>query len=113
MTMSNDQVKFKLSQNMYEYSSSKRKKMQKILQAAFDMNFRESNDLFSNACGEFYLICRPSQFARFLIYRNDEGLQNAFKELEAVLCTQKIGNIIDVHKRSHQACYDTDFSNGE
>jgi hypothetical protein len=28
------------------------------------------------------IVCRPSQFARFLIYRNELGGQNMFKELE-------------------------------
>jgi hypothetical protein len=31
------------------------------------------------------VICRPSQFARFLIYRNDFGGRNSFKELAPVL----------------------------
>lgn len=32
------------------------------------------------------VICRPSQFARFLILRNDAGKQNQFKELAPSLC---------------------------
>jgi len=37
--------------------------------------------------GDVTIICRPSQFARFLIYRNEAGLQNMFNELNAVLFT--------------------------
>lgn len=33
------------------------------------------------------VICRPSQFARFMIYRNDFGGRNSFKELSPVLFT--------------------------
>jgi hypothetical protein len=31
------------------------------------------------------VVCRPSQFARFLIYRNDNGGKNSFKELKPEL----------------------------
>jgi hypothetical protein len=31
------------------------------------------------------VICRPSQFARFMIYRNDFGGKNSFKELKPEL----------------------------
>lgn len=40
------------------------------------------------------VVCRPSQFARFLIYRNDEGGKNAFKNLNPKLV--EIENILDV-----------------
>lgn len=33
------------------------------------------------------IICRPSQFARFLIYREKEGACNSFKALSARLFT--------------------------
>lgn len=33
------------------------------------------------------IICRPSQFARFLIYRNEMGGANDFKGLQARLVT--------------------------
>lgn len=33
------------------------------------------------------VVCRPSQFARFLIYRNDNGGRNLFKELGPTLFT--------------------------
>lgn len=33
------------------------------------------------------IICRPSQFARFLIYRGEAGGQNLIKALEPVLYT--------------------------
>lgn len=33
------------------------------------------------------IVCRPSQFARFMIYRNDFGGKNSFKELNPVLFT--------------------------
>jgi hypothetical protein len=36
------------------------------------------------------VICRPSQFARFLIYRNDFGGRNLFKELKPQLFTPRV-----------------------
>jgi hypothetical protein len=33
------------------------------------------------------VVCRPSQFARFLIHRNDNGGRNSFKELAPTLFT--------------------------
>jgi hypothetical protein len=36
---------------------------------------------------ELTIVCRPSQFARFLIYRNDAGGRNLFKELKPELFT--------------------------
>lgn len=33
------------------------------------------------------VVCRPSQFARFLIYRNDNGGKNSFKDLSPLLFT--------------------------
>lgn len=33
------------------------------------------------------VVCRPSQFARFMIYRNDNGGKNSFKELKPELFT--------------------------
>ena len=35
------------------------------------------------------VVCRPSQFARFIIRRQDTGMQNLIKELDAVLFTPK------------------------
>jgi hypothetical protein len=36
---------------------------------------------------EVTIVCRPSQFARFLIYRNEAGGRNLFKELKPELFT--------------------------
>jgi len=45
------------------------------------------------------VVCRPSQFARFLIYRNDNGGKNSFKELRAELFTpEPTPDIIDVSR---------------
>ena len=38
------------------------------------------------------VICRPSQFARFLIFRNDNGGKNSFKELKPELFTPESSN---------------------
>lgn len=113
MAMSTDRVKFTIPM-YYESTPSKKKKMQRILQSAFDISFRESNDMFNSGCGDPVIICRPSQFARFLIYRHAIGLQNQFKELEAELYEEKTdGHVIDVHKRPRQGCYPVDFSSDD
>lgn len=45
------------------------------------------------------IICRPSQFARFMIYRNEMGGKNTFQNLEAKLIPAKEEpTVIDVSK---------------
>lgn len=45
------------------------------------------------------IICRPSQFARFLIYRNELGGKNTFQALEAkLLPVKEEPTVIDVSK---------------
>lgn len=42
------------------------------------------------------IICRPSQFARFLIYRGEAGGQHLIKALEPVLFTPDAEKVHDV-----------------
>lgn len=48
--------------------------------------------------GDVTVICRPSQFARFLIYRNEEGARNGFKDLNPVLFTPEDMGTLDVSR---------------
>jgi len=51
-------------------------------------------------------ICRPSQFARFLIARNDAGLPNGFKELSPELFVPQETTVFDVsgNKAEYRPC---------
>lgn len=43
------------------------------------------NVMRDSAVGGIMVVCRPSQFARFIILRNDAGMRNGFKELKTRL----------------------------
>lgn len=51
--------------------------------------------------------CRPSQFARFLILRNDYGGKNGFKELQPRLVSPNArhGHVVDCIKRPNSLRY--------
>jgi hypothetical protein len=61
--------------------------MQEVLKKAFDMSMRYSQGYMAGTYDGFYIICRPSQFARFVIYRNEVGQKNGFMDLQAKLFT--------------------------
>lgn len=76
MPMSRDRVRF----NLQPYGSDHPTK--DAFYKAFGAPFP------SRPMGDMVIIvCRPSQFARFMIYRNDFGGKNSFKELAPVLFT--------------------------
>ncbi len=50
-------------------------------------------DGHGNDC--LWIVCRPSQFARFLIMRNNDGISNRFSELFAELVPKE--NQVDLH----------------
>ena len=87
--MSNDRVKFRISKCRLYGNAGVRDALQETMGL--------SNSEISDACrrataescdegGEYIeIVCRPSQFARFLIIRNIKGCQNGFKELNPVL----------------------------
>lgn len=88
MAMSKDRVRFFIRENYYG------NKLQKIFQQAFDMPYDETASLMRSErwrCG-FWIVCRPSQFARFMIFRNEVGLQNGFKDLKPELISD-IGDV--------------------
>lgn len=83
MAMSKDRVRFFIRENYYG------NKLQKIFQQAFDLDYEETAGLMRRwRCG-FWIVCRPSQFARFMIFRNEVGLQNGFKDLKPKLVPAK------------------------
>jgi hypothetical protein len=46
--------------------------------------------------------CRPSQFARFLIHRNDVGVPNSFQALNPRLEQEQDERVFDVSKNPNQ-----------
>jgi hypothetical protein len=89
MSMSTDRVRFKI--DPYSMSSETKRAWTRAFGCAPpapSVNFPSHRTI----------ICRPSQFARFLIYRNDEGGRNGFKELEPELFTPEEVTVIDVSR---------------
>jgi hypothetical protein len=83
MPMSKDRVQFKLG-GRGEYCVGIPPKNREILAA------RKAFGLSEQMCcridhSRTTIICRPSQFARFMIYRNDLGGANSFEDLEPKL----------------------------
>lgn len=77
MSMSRDRVKFFLP---YRYFMNGRgsngmavEVCQKILLAVFDMGVSESARMMVNHPNGFWIVCRPSQFARFIVRRHEWG----------------------------------------
>lgn len=99
-----DRVRFFLNARRV---TSSRCKFAELLRFAFDMdicqflaNVHEDAD---KHCEGVEIICRPSQFARFIIKRNELGLNNGLKELspELYVPCQSAGPY-DVSKRTHK-----------
>ncbi len=83
-TMSHDRIRFVID-DCYYNNPGKVNALRGVLEKAFTLGRSRSAQLMSNDYGGFYIICRPSQFARFLIYRNDAGIKNGFIDLQAKL----------------------------
>lgn len=79
MTMSKDRVRFFIGEKYFGH------KLIKVLQQSFNISKGESSHLMQEP--GFWVFCRPSQFARFMIYRNEAGIQNGFMDLRAELVT--------------------------
>ena len=70
--MSKDRVRFTIPEKLFDLN------MFELATEAFGQHFEV-------VCGDITIICRPSQFARFLILRNNRGMNNKFKELNPQL----------------------------
>lgn len=81
MAMSKDRVRFFLGERYFQDDMSK---IEGVLRKAFDLHINETRRLAHNSSG-FWITCRPSQFARFMIYRNQAGITNGFMDLKAEL----------------------------
>lgn len=91
-TMSKDRVRFTFTDH-----DRNRQACIDAASRAFGMNCGQAYDAFLQAR---MIICRPSQFARFLIYRAEKVDCNAFKQFGAELIpAQSHDPVIDVSKR--------------
>jgi hypothetical protein len=93
MTMSRDRVKFTIPYNFGSQGPARQ-----AFKKAFGVHMPSSLPWQGMT-----VICRPSQFARFLIYRNEDGGRNGFKELNATLVPATDIEILDVSKNSAEA----------
>ena len=91
MSMSKDRVKFTLGTQylgMCPPNNTKAYKALELLEKAFGIKECEAKELIrkSHRLNEGITItCRPSQFARFMIYRDSLGIPNGFRDLKAEL----------------------------
>lgn len=99
MAMSKDRVEFKLPHNRIQ-------ELRELLKECFNITSSEYSQMcgrFSGCCqseNDVTIVCRPSQFARFLIKRNDMGLTNGFKELKPkLIVAQPMEQRIEVWNR--------------
>ncbi|UVV66747.1 hypothetical protein [Brucella anthropi] len=96
--MSRDRVKFKFA----GYEKAREPNVSAAIQA-FGMSLSEAGNAYAH---EKTIVCRPSQFARFLILRDkfadEKGCSsvNAFRQLNAILFTpEESASPIDVSSR--------------
>ncbi len=104
MAMNKDRVRFHIRDHYFN-SQERRMKMGNLMARAFDMSAMAA-DSWMHGDG-FWVTCRPSQFARFLIYRNEAGITNGFKDLHAKLVDGRKQDIYDVLARKAGVNHET------
>lgn len=84
--MSKDRVRFFLG---YQYYSNNNEilRMATVLGKAFGLDHVEAVKIMQTYTDGVWIVCRPSQFARFMIYRNEAAIKNGFMDLHAELFT--------------------------
>ncbi len=95
MAMSRDRVEFKLAA-----PHSQRCDVQRAADRAFGHGAVKVPSRHADT--PVIVRCRPSQFARFLIYRNEEGASNSFRELDARLVEEDCKQFVDVSANPRQ-----------
>ena len=91
-----DVVRFTVPDRRIYGCGGKTRDYRELLKRIFSL---EEHEIAKNSGKDLVLICRPSQFARFLIFRDQAGLQNNFQELNASLITREPVNVFDVSGR--------------
>lgn len=93
MAMSKDRVRFFIGDRYFALPSAKIM-IGKVMARAFGISAMASDSWLRD--GGVWVTCRPSQFARFLIYRNEAGITNGFMDLHAELVAVRTDDIYDV-----------------
>lgn len=92
MSKSKDRVRFFIQHRYFQANCSlssngmRKDTCKSVLLRAFGMQFVESETMMNKFPEGFWVECRPSQFARFIVYRNDVGqCINGIKDLKPEL----------------------------
>lgn len=87
MAMSKDRVEFTLKAYYFDNFRKFSQNGENLLRDSLNLPHEVIQKIKRTALhfGEARIVCRPSQFARFLIIREQMGFQNQFKELKAKL----------------------------
>jgi len=96
MPMSKDRVRFTLTPNMARCHSHQQLVEDTLGIPACDVK------KYGDAYKPMRIVCRPSQFARFLIVRNKRGLQNGFKDLEPELFCPDMPEEVDASRNPNR-----------
>lgn len=104
MAMSRDRILFRLAPRYFDAcrnNGMNPSKMQRVLQQAFNMNTCESHKLMSsNSEHGFHILCRPSQFARFIVLRMEVGcIINGIKDLKPRIVDEEQASVFNVAAR--------------
>lgn len=95
MVKSKDRVRFFLPGKYFQRHSTGTSSMERsvckgILKRAFGLSSNDSHHLMQEWPEGFWITCRPSQFARFIVYRNDHGACiNGIKDLRPKLVPEE------------------------
>lgn len=92
-TMSRDRVRFFIGDRYFALPNAKIK-IGNVMAKAFGLSAMRV-DGWMRGDG-FWVTCRPSQFARFLIYRNEVGITNGFMDLHAELVPARTDDVYDM-----------------
>lgn len=99
MPMSKDRVHFLLKDSPKNVQATAR-----AAEKAFGIPFSKARAALDNNYKPMKIICRPSQFARFLIYRSQEVSCNTFSQFQAELLPQHCDETLDVSGNPAEAC---------
>lgn len=106
MTMSRDRVHFEISSALLHASSPA---IRSAFRKAFGVPWPFKAVPAWSTQG-MTVICRPSQFARFLVYRNLEGGTNSFKDLNPrLLPAEETKKVFDVSGNQHEDIKDEEL----
>lgn len=100
MSMSKDRVHFLLKDNQKNAHATA-----KAAERAFGIPYAKANAALNGSQYKpMKIICRPSQFARFMIYRSQEVTCNTFSQFQAELLPQHCDETVDVSSNPAERC---------